>query len=282
MNIKNVLLLCCLFGFLCMSCQSGKSGVKDLSAVPGVYVLDEPVSLEAYFDSIQRIDKPPYTYADNDTVVTIAIRELVDYAAGDRADYPASEVQQALRGMGRGLAYQEAHAGESTRVFFYRFLEQAARLCPDVALLSDVVSSEGRIGILAFDDWSELYSLFSFLLYRGDVGCKVRMIGDEGTGIREVHCLRDKGGHTYYLCSNNDCSMLTFCQYLYLSSNGELVQVCSQQGFSEDLNWDKVSGNVLSVDFHPEDLTWTCAGGDASCGVLRLILAGKKSHFMMK
>ena len=92
---------------------------------------------------------------------------------GERKFYPAKEVQAALELMRNELGYINSHRGDDLTAedngFFFRFLEQAARLCPDLHLLADVTSADHKVGVINFQEWS-INPLYSFLLYENGKG----------------------------------------------------------------------------------------------------------------
>ncbi|MFR1241667.1 MAG: hypothetical protein ACLSDJ_11155 [Butyricimonas faecihominis] len=58
------------------------------------------------------------------------------------------------------LRYINKHRGDDLPAednrFFFRFLEQSARLCPDLHLLADVTSADHKVGVINFQDYLEL------------------------------------------------------------------------------------------------------------------------------
>lgn len=247
---------------------------------------DAPANLAAYLDSMLRLDGSRQTHyrsideATDDSLVQTGIRALTAYADGLLPAYPAKEVRRLIREMSFEQGYLEAHGGETSRLFYYTYLEQAARLCPSPALLADSVAEDGRAAVIYVPDWSGIYPLQSFLLTLVDGGgsCRIRQIGDDDTGTPEIHALRDDEGRTYYLCSNNVNSPLLFTQHLYLRTESGVTEVCTLEGISDALRWDKEDA-PYHVTFHPATLTWTCDTPDGDSGTLRLILDGADSRF---
>lgn len=263
------------------ACRPSAPDMKELADAPAC-----PSDPEAYLDSMLRLDGGRQTHywsideAIDDSLVQTGIRALAAYAEGRLSAYPAKEVRRLIREMGFEQGYLEAHGGETSRLFYYSYLEQAARLCPSPALLADSVAEDGRAAVIYVPDWSGIYPLQSFLLTLVDGGgsCRIRQIGTDDTGTPEIHALRDDEGRTYYLCSNNVNSPLLFTQHLYLRREGGVTEVCALEGIDDALRWDK-EGAPYHVTFHRETLTWTCDTPDGDSGTLRLILDGADSRF---
>lgn len=247
---------------------------------------DTPADVVLYLDSVLRVDSTALSYAWDearaDSLVQTAISALGSYADGRRTDYPGADARAAIHLLSREEAYIVAHGGESTRDFFRCFLQQAVRLCPDPALLTDIVAEDGKAGVLYFPDWSGIYPFLSYLLVKEGDGCTLHAIGTEDSGADEIHSLRDDAGRTYYLCSYNVNSALTFAQYLFLRASGGVRPVCTYTSIGEALGWNDLVGEVYDVDFHPSSLTWTCGSADNGCGTLRLVLDGENSTFRVE
>ncbi len=272
---------------VCLACQNKE---KDVQAFPGEYAVDEPVVLTVYFDSVLRLCGGEvlggFKESEGKEKVLESIRELDKYKTGERDCYPLEEVNEAIEVMYAEQEYVYNHGGDSAgRGYFFRYLEQAARLCPDLSLLADLVSPDGKVGVIFREDWSIANPLYSFLLYKQGDGCGIRLIGEEGsTCIEELWQLQDERGGVYYLCSNNFLP-LYFCQYLYRWEDGEIQLVCDFADFQPDLEW-KNDYEEHRIVFDPRNVCWNycCFQGDRSwpqegSKTLYLELDGTASRF---
>ena len=220
---------------------------------------------------------------------------LDEYADGNRKYYPSDEVRQSLDALALDLGYWFNHGDvEDTNfaeVFFFRFLEQAVRLSPQVDFVSDFHCNDGSAGILNFHEWSP-NPLYSFLVYPSNGGLRVRMVGDVGdTKIMKLFHLSDDAGRDYYLCSNNGdleegdgIYRVAFRQFLFLRDGDNLSEVASYS--NSDFIPDGFDGKVV---FNPQSLRWDCCKMDgdkyvpvANSKSLHLNLDGKNSRIIVR
>lgn len=303
MNIQRFIVVL-ISMFVLTACHQGgdESGLpveQDVRLAPGEYVVDEPENLTAYFEMLcSKYGAEVAVHIDdfNDSLkVWQTVGLLDDYAAGMRAYYPADEVRRALDEMAFQLGCTYNHNGfEDTtypEIFFFRFLEQAVRLCPIVDFVTDFHSSDGSAGILNYREWNP-DPLYSFLIYPTNDGLRAKMIGETGsTTIEKLFHLSDSVGREYYLCSNNGNMVyqegirwLFFCQHLFMRDGDDLREVASHVGpncfVPKDFN--------DSVIFNPRLLRWDCCrqSGEAFVRIegtpsLLLHLDGDKSRFVV-
>lgn len=249
--------------------------MQDVRLAPGDYISDSPDNIVEYFESLCSEYGAVVAVHSNDTDDSLqvwqAIRLLDDYAAGRRKYYPAEEVRLALDILAFELGYWHSHgdyfkldyADEDTNyaeIFFFRFLEQAVRLSPQVDFVTDFHCADGTAGILNYHEWSP-NPLYSFLVYPSDSGLRVRMIGEVGdTKIEKLFHLYDEDGREYYLCSNNGSFededgfyAPSFRQYLLQPSADGIDEVASYTGSS--FVDDYFDGTIV---FNPKQLRWDC------------------------
>lgn len=162
-----ILLLFILNTALIISCNSNRNRSENKQKPEQSFLLHGPIqestapkNLTAYFDSLQQqgFFIPYHTDSTEQQKVIHTVALLQKYQIGERKYYPAEEVQAALELMRHELGYRQNHRGEELTTeetgFFFRFLEQAARLCPDVHLLADVASADHKVGVINFQEWS--------------------------------------------------------------------------------------------------------------------------------
>ena len=272
------------------------STTQDAQLAPGDYRADEPDDLLAYFEALCLEQRAVVAVHSNDPQDSLdiwnAIRLLDDYAAGRRKYYPVDEVRDALAALAFDLGYWFNHSNDEdtnrAEIFFFRFLEQAVRLSPQVDFVTDFHCADGSAGILNYHEWNP-NPLYSFLVYPTTKGLRVTMIGETGdTKTEKLFHLSDDAGNDYYLCSNNgdiDVSDIiynvAFRQFLFLRDGDKMDVVANYT--KPDFTPDEFEGRIV---FNPRLLQWDCCSQKGNTFIrienshsLHLILDGKKSRF---
>lgn len=278
--------------------------VQDVRLAPGDYLTDIPDNVVEYFQTLCQEHGAVVALHSGDQEDSLSIWHTVslldDYASGRRKYYPADEVRKALDALVLNLGYWYSHGGyfdyddvdtDYAEMFFFRFLEQAVRLSPQIDYVTDFHSADGTAGILNFHEWSP-NPLYSFLVYPTDDGLRVRKVGETGdTKIEKLFHLTDDAGREYYLCSNNgdlngsdDYYGVAFRQFLYLRDGDNMREVASYVG--PDFPPAGFEGKVV---FNPRLLRWDCCEKNGNTYVriegtqsLQLILDGEKSRFYLE
>ena len=184
-----------------------------------------------------------------------------------------------------GYAYShgpiEGDTADDCEVFFFRFMEQAARFSPKVDYVTTFHSPKGDAGILRYHEWSP-NPLYSFLVYpKSDnaTGYNVQMVGARGeVAITKLYPLTDSEGLSYYLCSNNE---EIFAQYLYMREGDGVTLVAKWESDPEFSPTDDAT-----IYFNSKALRWNlCSNRNGilhainGTPMLTLTLAGKESAF---
>ena len=273
-----------------------EAAAQDARLAPGEYRTDEPDDLTAYFQTLcsewGAVVAVHSSDPQDSLAIWNAIRLLDDYAAGRREFYPADEVRGALDALAFDLGYWFNHGSEvdtnRAEIFFFRFLEQAVRLSPQVDFVTDFHCADGTAGILNYHEWSP-NPLYSFLVYPTANGLRVSKIGETGdTKIEKLFRLSDDDGNDYYLCSNNgtiDGSDIiynvAFRQFLFMRDGDKMDVVANYT--KPDFTPDEFEGRIV---FNPRLLQWDCCTQKGKTFIrienshsLHLILDGKKSRF---
>ena len=287
---------------LLAGCHHGKieTEVKteqDIRFSPGAYVMDEPESVNAYLEELCQKYGAIVSVHSSDKKDSLeiweAVKSLDDYASGRRKYYPAEEVRHALDALAFDLGYWYNHGDlEDTNyaeIFFFRFLEQAVRLSPEVDYVTDFHCADGTAGILNYHEWSP-NPLYSFLVYSTQKGLRVKIISEPGyTKIEKLFHLTDDAGREYYLCSNNGdleeedaYYSPDFHQFLFLLDGNDLKEVaCWVDNSDFPVDWDEDK-----IVFNPRLLRWDCCKkvGDTYMRIdgttsLLLKLDGENSRF---
>ena len=262
---------------------------QDVSLAPGLYTADKPENLSEYFELLGREHGAKVSVHiddyDDSLKVWQTVRYLDDYTAGRRTYYPAKEVRHALDEMAFELGYCYSHGDyedyDVSEIFFFRFLEQAVRLSPQVDFVTDFHCADGSAGILNYHEWS-IAPLYSFLVYPTEKGLRVSMVGKLAeTKIEKLFRLTDDVGREYYLCSNNSIDTFYFCQYVFLREGDSIREVASCTKFP----MPNFNGEIV---FNPRLLRWDYCKDNGGTYVriegtqsLLLKLDGENSRFLL-
>lgn len=262
-----------------------------LAQFPGACPVDEPEDLNAYFQDIHRRGAQIWVCdGEADSLyVWHAIDELNRFGQGQRTYYPKDEVQRAVALMNEAIEQRQQDLGmlDADQVypgeaFLFRFMEQAARLSPQIDFLTDQQSPDYQAGIYC-RQYSCNPPMYAFLVYRADDRYKVELIGHkEQTTINHIYQFSDEQNRTYYLCSNHETS-LSFAQYLYMGGEEGLESVCSTLLFqAKDIPDDN------EIFFDPETRCWNfCVKREEGyrkvrgTRTLNLVLNGNRSFFRL-
>lgn len=286
-----------------------------------------PNDVVRYFDSLLVLKKHPYAIpigfpADSAACVAAvrsSIAELGRYQHKQRPYYPKEEVRRAIALMSQSLGYNlfssPKHPNDGYQQFFFHYLEQAARLCPKVELLTDNLSQDAKVGLLNFNDWAS-NPMLSLLCYQTSDGCRFFRLGQQQRNLK-IFQLTDSLDAVYYLCGGNcerswdcnDCNLginvylfayqpdgfHRICQYHWSSNPSSLPN--KQRHLYRPLREKNVATNTLpdgaGVVFNPRTRVWTHStpqwvNGQLSYQLvpgsrsLRLVLDGVRSHFVVE
>lgn len=200
--------------------------------------VEAPDNLVAYFDSLLRCT-PAFIYTRNaddiepnpdSLAVLSSIKALDDYQAHHRGDYPREQVAEALGTMVFAQWHNDTHGDEEeevmagSEIFFFRYLEQAARLCPHVHYLTSIHTGDDKAGIFTgheFSEWHQPY--YCILLYRYGNGYRTKFLKYYNDYDR-IEVMSDSTGQSYLLCSST--SMGNSKPILLREVNGDYVEVC--------------------------------------------------------
>lgn len=220
---------------------NGTSIDNDSIRCPDGAAVEAPDNLVAYFDSLLRCT-PAFIYTRNidgiepnpDSLAVLgSIKAMDDYQAHRISEYPRDQVADALGSLIYAQWHNDTHGDEEEEVmagselFFFRYLEQVARLCPHVDYLTSIHTGDDRAGIFTgheFSEWHQPY--YCILLYRQGSGYKTKFLQYYNEYDRiEVIC--DSAGQSYLLCSST--SMGNSKPILLREVEGEYVEVCSTE-----------------------------------------------------
>ena len=203
----------------------------------GAFV-EAPDKLVAYFDSLLRCT-PAFIYTRNvddiepnpdSLAVLSSIKALDDYQAHRTSEYPLKQVADALGSLVYAQWHNNTHGDEEEEMmagseqFFFRYLEQAARLCPHVDYLTSIHTGDDKAGIFTgheFSEWHQPY--YCILLYRFGSGYRTRFLQYYNEYDR-IEVISDSAGQSYLLCSST--SMGNSKPILLREVEGEYVEVC--------------------------------------------------------
>ena len=154
-------------------------------------LVEAPENLVPYFDSLLR-STPAFIYTMNiddlqpnpDSLMVLnSIKALGDYQAHRRDDYPREQVAEALGIMIFAQWHYDTHGDDEeevmagSEVFFFRYLEQAARLCPHIDFLTSIHTGDDKAGIFTGHEFSESNQpYYCILLYRYGAGYRTKFL----------------------------------------------------------------------------------------------------------
>lgn len=117
---------------------------------------------------------------------------------------------------------EEAMAG--SELFFFRYLEQVARLCPHIDYLTSIHTGDDKAGIFTGHDFSEWHQpYYCILLYRQGDGFRMKFLKYYNDYDR-IEMISDSAGQSYLLYSSS--SMGNSLPILFREVEGELLEVC--------------------------------------------------------
>lgn len=268
---------------------------------PDEVLVETPDNLMVYFDSLLRCT-PAFIYTRNvddiepnpDSLAVLnSIKALDDYQAHRRNDYPRKQVAEALGLMIFAQWHYDTHGDDEeemmagSEVFFFRYLEQAARLCPHVDYLTSIHTGDDKAGIFTgheFSEWNQPY--YCILLYRYGAGYRTKFL-QHYIGYDKIWELTDSIGRNYILCYNGDTDMdkgfWPFKAILFLEEVDDYVEVCSLEGWVSE---EEYEDSGFCIDYNPRNYTWTKCRHQEGNKIpipqrknLRLMLDGRQSSF---
>lgn len=255
---------------------------------PGMFNIVETDELVSYFNQLLNMGYEICSRFEEEDVVKNAIEELEKYAKGKRKYYPEEDIKKAINVMYDAVAYYEAHGVEPINeciMFMFRFMEQTARLCPNIEFMADFCSADKKVGVINIKGWSH-NPLYSLLIYKDGKGCSLKMI-DEYVKIEKIFCL-NPDGEEYYLFSNNNLlqshtGIYTFCQFLFKKKKDDMVLLCQNKKMPDS---DIADNDNSEIIFNPKKLCWEYCKKKGKyfhkidgTPCLNLELDGSNSHF---
>ena len=142
--------------------------------------MDSDSGVLAYFHSLYRNGEAEiwtHGYNRDDSLnVWDAVALLHLYSEGELKNYPGKELKSALCNMALEQAYRECHGGDEYEngnpgeKFLCGLLEKAAYYAPALDDIADILLDDGKTGQLRFMDWTGVYPMYTFLIYKGADG----------------------------------------------------------------------------------------------------------------
>lgn len=195
-----------------------------------------------------------------------AIDLLQKYAEGRLTQYPARALKDEIDSIFEVEWMLESESGydEYWALFVYRLLQQAVRYCPDISMLCDFVSEDGRIGIYDNTLRDDTYQpCFNPVFICGEDGQWRVYINDMFLPNRAYRLVNDND--VYYILSKHGDSIYSKgydkfdIRLIYESEYGFDEQLCLNDEYLDTISaWlsDAEEPCVL-FDPDPNKLTWT-------------------------
>lgn len=280
-------------------------------ALPGE-CKDSPDNLIAYSDSLLN-GINSLTIFCCEEIIRVNVRknikktfaELQRYKEGKRKYYPQEDVYKILSFFQEDLALLISHSDNindlNTINIFFRLMEQAVRLCPDINFLSKVCSQDHRLGTLDFHDAYSLGVYYS-LIYRKPNG-QYGILSFKGYGekINHIRMIEETATCRRYLVSiepNKYYSLYSFQAWIVdLYSNGK-TRVIIPSNTGDIINeWENMieyredddTYKDVKLIFNPQSLRWSyCLKKDSVyCPIkgskdIALILKNNSAYFSIQ
>lgn len=198
----------------------------------GHYPIPEPDNLVEYFakvpDEIIAVEGWHYEYEDFETRDKYikdfrdAIKELQLYSEGKLQTFPKEEIYEAFFTVYNTASMLESEGGTPAiwRLLCFRLMEQVVRLCPDIRMLTNMVTDDGRGAIIDLkkeveENYPGHYQpQFNFIVTTNENGEKILHTGSEN----RIYRFTNSKGENYYLASSHG---------KYISSNNDTYLSCS-------------------------------------------------------
>jgi hypothetical protein len=289
--------------FVACNGNEGKSDKDDRTTLEETVVVS-PSNLEAYFDSLVR-NTPAFIYVRNSSntlpnpdslKVWESIKALDNYQSHRIKTYPLDIVGKALGSLIFSQWHNDTHGDGEDEVmewseqFFFRYLEQVARLCPHVDYLTSIHTGNDMAGIFTGNKFSSVHqSYYCILLYRYGSGYRTKFL-QHYVGYDKIWELSDSVGRHYLLCYNGQSDVqyndFLFKAILFMKEGDDYNEVCAWK----DKEFDEYSNDIeCCLDYNPRTLTWTkCRReGDKRIPIpglkrLHLLLDGRRSSFVVE
>ncbi len=279
---------------------NGVTESNDGIVYPDGTAVEEPDNLVAYFDSLLRYT-PAFIYTRNvddiqpnpDSLdILNSIKALDDYQAHRIGYYPLDSVSNALGHLIYSQWYSGTHGDEDemngSEQFFFRYLEQVARLCPHVDYLTSIHTGDDKAGIFTgyeFSKYNQPY--YCILLYRHGSGYRMKFL-QYYVGYDNLWELTDSVGRNYLLCYNAendiDWEFFPFKAILFLEEGENYIEACRFDGWLDEKEYFE---QEVYIDYNPKTMTWTKCHKRGGKRIpipqkerLRLVLDGKQSKFI--
>ena len=291
-----------LLSFAFVGCKENRtSNDNDTGRCPEWPAVVAPDNLVVYFDSLLR-NTPAFIYTRNDNyiepnpdsiAVVNSIKALEDYQAHRRSEYPLKQVAEALGPLVFAQWHNGTHGDDEEEVmagseeFFFRYMEQVARLCPHVDYLTSIHTGDDKAGIFTGHEFSEGHQpYYCILLYRHGAGYRTKFL-QHFVGYDKIWELSDSAGRKYLLCYNGvtevDSGEWPFKAILFMEEEGEYEVVCTSEDWP---GWEYDCDEGICIDYNPSTHTWTQCRRQGKVRVpvakrkrLQLVLDGRKSCF---
>jgi hypothetical protein len=188
----------------------------------------------------------------------MAVKMLQLYSEGKLKTFPKEEIYSTFFSIYNTKSMLESEGyycnGAIQELLCYRLMEQVVRLCPDIRLLTDMISNDGKVAIIdlkkEFENYPGYYQpLYNMVLFTNADGEK-HLFSNSANRVYMI----EYNGECGYLLSNH-ASYPNRRNYNYLACSiiteyGEYIPVEKNKANRE---WNKINGIAI---FNPKDLSW--------------------------
>lgn len=254
-------------------------------ALPGE-CKDYPDNLVTYSDSLLKgiTELPVFSPEEISQVCALrdikkAFAELQRYKEGKRKYYPQEDLYKIFSYLQGDLSLLLLHCDDiheiSTINIFFRLIEQAVRLCPDINFLSKVCSNDHWLGTLDFHERYSLKMGYSLIYRKPNGQYDVFSFKGYGRGINRIRMIKETATYRRYLLSielENPFSLNSFKVWIVdLYSNGKTRVIIPEDGEYLTSEWqeqawiknEKEESRInplyqnAKIIFSPQSLSWS-------------------------
>lgn len=197
-----------------------------------------------------------------------AIKELQLYSEGKLRTFPKEKIHEAFFTIYHTASMLESEAGTPLiwNLLCFRLMEQTVRLCPDIRMLTDMVTDDGRAAIIDLKKETEenypgnYQPQFNFIVTINENGEKILHTGSEN----RIYRFTNKKGESYYLASSHG-------EYISPYNNALLSCSISNGNYFFEIDGEDVFrkwyhgveehgyhyGLCEHIVFNPKEISWT-------------------------
>lgn len=188
----------------------------------------------------------------------MAVKMLQLYSEGKLKEFPKEEIYNVFFSIYNTKSMLESEGyycnGAIQELLCYRLMEQVVRLCPDIRLLTDMISNDGKVAIIDLMKEAENYPgyyqpLYNMVLFTNADGEKHLF----SNSANRVYMIEHNGKCDYLLSDHGPYSNRNYCGFLtcsIITEDGAFIPIENNKA---NRVWNLHHGTII---FSPKDLSW--------------------------